>query len=135
MRRIALFSVVLTAAFITGTAQGQQAAKLPPSKPIPIAERMTKPVEFKFEATPLKVVVENLKTRLKVAVVLDAKALEEAKFSLGYPISGSSAKDGALESINRVLNPEASRQRSAMTSYSFRQLKLILSGSPAAATA
>lgn len=81
----------------------------PPKPPRPqlinVAERMSKPVKFKFERTPLKEAIEDLKEQLKVPIVLDVKVLEEEAINLEFPISGEGNDRPALESVNGLFLP------------------------------
>ncbi|MBC7852329.1 MAG: hypothetical protein IAF94_02745 [Pirellulaceae bacterium] len=104
VRNTFLFAVVV------GVCLSGQTAIAQPPKPVSIAERLSKPVEFKYEATPLKEVVEDLKKRLKVSIVIETKVLEEAGISLENPIKGEvvegkSRGGTALEDLNDLLRP------------------------------
>jgi hypothetical protein len=66
---------------------------------------MTKPVEFKYEKTPLKEAIEDLKELLAVPIVLETKVLEEAAINREKPISGKSRGGTALDDVNDLLRP------------------------------
>ncbi len=75
------------------------------AKAVNVAERMSKPAKFKYERTPLKDAIEDLKDHLKVPIVLDVKVLEEAAFNVEFPISGEANDRPALESVNGLFLP------------------------------
>jgi hypothetical protein len=109
VRSTYLFAFVVGICLLDSSALAQP-AKAPPPKPLSIADRMTKPVEFKYEATPLKEVVEDLKKRLKVPIVIETKVLEEAAISLENPIKGEvvegkSRGGTAFDDVNGLLRP------------------------------
>lgn len=94
------FAVVLV--LLAGVASAQSP---PQPKSSSTAERLDAPVAFLYEKTPLLVVIEDLKKRLSVPIVLEAKVLEEAGINLDFPITGESNKEPALASVNLLLNP------------------------------
>lgn len=100
---IAAASVAVT--LILGSVALAQPAKPPATKPLPIAERLGKPTSFKYDKTPFKEVIEDLKELLSVPIVLEYKVLEEAGINLEFPVSGESGKGSALESVNGLFNP------------------------------
>jgi hypothetical protein len=98
-----LFAVV--AICLATSATVAQPAKAPP-KPVPIAERLSKPVKFEYDKTPLKEAVENLKELLLIPIVLDVKLLEVSAINVEGPISGKSRGGTALDDINDLLRPK-----------------------------
>ena len=100
MRCSILPSAILVAVFVAFPAQAEE-----PAKRQSLAEQLTKPVTFSYNATPLKFVIEDLKDKLKVPCVLDVKTLEEAAISIECPVSGKSGGNSALEDINELLRP------------------------------
>ena len=100
MRRTLLVSTPLWMALFVGAGQADEAAKRPT-----LAQQLSKPVTFSYDKTPLKEVIEDLKDKLNIPVVLHVKALEEAAINLERPITGTFKEGSALESINGLLRP------------------------------
>lgn len=83
-----------------------QAAK-PKSAEKALKERLIKlgDLAFAYEETPLHEIVDDLKTKLEIPIMLDLRAIEEASISPDQPISMSLPKVRADVALKLLLDP------------------------------
>jgi hypothetical protein len=102
LRRTYLATVMVGSMFVSTAAIGQPTAPQA-AKPLTLSERLLEPVKFEYQKVPLKVVIEDLKEKMRIPIVLDAKKLEENAISLEIPLSGKSSGGPAIDDINKLL--------------------------------
>lgn len=102
LRRTFLAAVVVGSWFVAAFAIAQPAAHQT-AKRLTLSERLVEPVKFEYQKVPLKVVIEDLKEKMQIPIVLDARKLEENAISLEIPLSGKSSGAPAIDDINKLL--------------------------------
>lgn len=103
MLRPTFLAAVLVGTWFVNTVVVAQPTALQTAKHLTLSERLVKPVKFEYQKTPLKVVIEDLKEKMRIPIVLDAKKLEENAISLEVPLSGKSSGAPAIDDINTLL--------------------------------
>jgi hypothetical protein len=101
-RRTFLGAVVVASWFVSTSIIAQPATPQPPKR-LTLSERIVEPVTFEYKKVPLKSIIEDLKEKTQIPIVLDSRKIEENAISLEIPISGKSSGAPAIDDINKLL--------------------------------
>jgi hypothetical protein len=103
LRHTFLATVVVGSSWFVSTAAIAQPAAPQPAKRLTLSERVVEPVTFEYQMAPLYQVIEDLKEKMQIPIVLDVKKIRENAISLVIPISGKSSGAPAIDDINELL--------------------------------